>query len=175
MWIETRLLSSATWDRLEHAESVHSRELQQYNSNMRAWLSKQSAVVALSLSVRVCWLTLSGKELRAAVGTLDGSAPPYLRSAFVGIRSLSDAHAAFELRVLFPGQSSVPTLSQSKWTDAPKDWRNHESSADGSGDEEERTADEHPDGIADDDNLLADHSSDDGEDDVGAQPSEVAC
>mmetsp|Transcript_41976 Transcript_41976/g.103533 ORF Transcript_41976/g.103533 Transcript_41976/m.103533 type:complete len:158 (+) Transcript_41976:464-937(+) len=117
MWIETRLLSSATcastsrgvmrasstlrsgirWDRLEHAESVHSRELQQYNSNMRAWLSKQSAVVALSLSVRVCWLTLSGKELRAAVGTLDGSAPPYLRSAFVGIRSLSDAHAAFEV------------------------------------------------------------------------------
>mmetsp|Transcript_41975 Transcript_41975/g.103531 ORF Transcript_41975/g.103531 Transcript_41975/m.103531 type:complete len:81 (+) Transcript_41975:46-288(+) len=56
-----------------------------------------------------------------------------------------------------------------------EDWRNHESSADGSGDEEERTADEHPDGIADDDNLLADHSSDDGEDDVGAQPSEVAC
>jgi hypothetical protein len=74
---------------------VHSRELEQYSSSMRAWLSDQGAVVKLCLSVRDCWLTVSDAERRVdAVDTLLESAPPYLRDSLSGIRSPSDAHAA---------------------------------------------------------------------------------
>jgi len=89
------------WDRLENAERVHFRELEQYCSSMRVWLSNQGAVVKLCLklclSVRDCWLTVFDAERRVdAVDTLLESAPPYLRDSLSGIRSPSDAHAAFE-------------------------------------------------------------------------------
>ncbi|KAJ1628144.1 hypothetical protein T492DRAFT_1020288 [Pavlovales sp. CCMP2436] len=51
----------------------------------------------LCLRVRDCWLTVSDAERRVdAVDTLLESAPPYLRDSLSGIRSPSDAHAAFE-------------------------------------------------------------------------------